>query len=205
MARYLITQSLLSAWLYTFNCFEGCEEDAMADFLSALDREKKESTQAMQNGIEFENAVYQQSHGIPREPHSKWETGIRKVAAIIGNAPVQVKAQRELVVGGMTFLLYGILDVLSAGIIYDVKFRNKSLASEDIYGKYLDSAQHPAYFYLVPEASEFQYIVSDGEDVYVEVYHRDETPHISEIITQFIDWLNNAGLMERYKQHWEAL
>ena len=68
MARYLITQSLLSAWLYTFNCFEGCEEDAMADFLSALDREKKEPTQAMQNGIEFENAVYQQSHGIPREP-----------------------------------------------------------------------------------------------------------------------------------------
>ena len=116
-----------------------------------------------------------------------------------------MKAQRELVVGGMTFLLYGILDVLLAGIIYDVKFRNKSLASEDIYGKYLDSAQHPAYFYLVPEASEFQYIVSDGEDVYVEVYRRDETPHISEIITQFVVWLNNAGLMERYKQHWEAL
>ena len=33
MARYLITQSLLSSWNYTFNCFEGYEEEAQAEFL----------------------------------------------------------------------------------------------------------------------------------------------------------------------------
>ena len=203
--KYLITQSLLSAWGYLFSCHEGCEEDAMADFLAALDRQKREPTQAMLNGIEFEDAVYAQAHGIPRAPHPKWEPGIRKVASIIGSAPVQVKAQREIQVGDMTFLVYGILDALKAGVIYDVKFRNKSLGSEDIYGKYLDSPQHPAYFYIVPEAGEFRYIVSDGEDVYQECYRRESTPHIRDIIALFIAWLESMGLMERYKEHWVAL
>lgn len=203
--RYLITQSLLNAWLYTFNCFEGSEEEAMSDFLAALDRQKKEQTPAMLNGIEFEDAVYAAAHGIARQPHEKWENGIQKVAAIIGRAPVQVKAQRELQAGDMTFLVYGILDALAAGVIYDVKFRNKSLGSEDIYGKYLESPQHPAYFYLVPEATEFRYLVSDGEDLYQEVYHREDTPDIKEIIEKFISWLKVMGLLERYKAHWVAL
>lgn len=203
--KYLITQSLLSAWSYLFSCHEGCEEDAMVDFLAALDRQKKEQTPAMLNGIEFEDAVYAQAHGVPRERHPKWEAGIRKVAAVIGRAPVQVKAKRELQVGDMTFLVYGILDALSAGVIYDVKFRNKSLGSEDIYGKYLESPQHPAYFYIVPEANEFRYLVSDGEDVYQEVYSREESPHIRDVISQFISSLEGMGLLERYKAHWVAL
>lgn len=203
--RYLITQSLLNAWLYTFNCFEGSEEEAMSDFLAALDRQKKEQTPAMLNGIEFEDAVYAAAHGIPRQPHEKWENGIQKVAAIIGRAPVQVKAQRELQAGDMTFLVYGILDALAAGVIYDVKFRNKSLGSEDIYGKYLESPQHPAYFYLIPEATEFRYLVSDGDDLYQEVYRREDTPDIKEIIEKFIAWLKAMGLLERYKAHWVAL
>lgn len=203
--KYLITQSLLSAWGYLFDCHEGCEEDARADFLATLNREQKEKTQAMLNGIEFESEVYAQAHGMTRHPHEKWETGIRKVAAIIGNAPVQVKAKRDLPVGDMDFLVYGILDALKAGVIYDVKFRNKSLASEDIYGKYLLSPQHPAYFYIVPEATEFQYIVCDGEDVYREVYTREGTRDIGEIIECFIRWLKAEGLLEVYKEKWAAL
>lgn len=159
----------------------------------------------MLNGIEFEDAVYAAAHGVPRQPHEKWENGIQKVAAIIGRAPVQVKAQRELQVGNMTFLVYGILDALAAGVIYDVKFRNKSLGSEDIYGKYLESPQHPAYFFLVPEATEFRYLVSDGDDLYQEVYRREDTPDIKEIIERFIAWLKAVGLFERYKAHWVAL
>ncbi len=205
MEKYLITQSLLSAWGYMFDCHEGAEEDAEIDFLLALDRQKKEPTQAMLNGIAFEDEVYAQAHGLPRESHEKWEPGIRKVAAIIGNAPVQVKAMREIEVCGMTFLVYGILDALQAGVIYDVKFRNKSLGSEDIYGKYLNSPQHPAYFYLVPEATEFRYLVSDGEELYQEVYTSENTRFIGEIIAEFISSLESMGLLERYKQHWVAL
>jgi len=203
--KYLITQSLLSAWGYLFDCHEGCEDDARADFLATLNREQKERTQAMLNGIEFENEVYAQAHSLSRYPHEKWETGIRKVAKILGNAPVQVKAKREITVGDMDFLVYGILDALKAGIIYDVKFRNKSLASEDIYGKYLFSPQHPAYFYIVPEATEFRYLVCDGEDVYEEAYTRENTKDIGEFIENFVDWLKAENLLEVYKEKWAAL
>lgn len=205
MEKYLITQSLLSAWGYMFDCPEGFEEEAKADFLRSLDRQKKEPTQAMLNGLAFEDQVYAQAHGLPREPHEQWECGIRKVASIIGNAPVQVKAKREIEVCGMTFLVYGILDALQAGIIFDVKFRNKSLGSDDIYGKYLDSPQHPAYFYIVPEATEFRYLVSDGEDVYQEIYARENTRPVGEIIKEFVASMESMGLMDRYKQHWVAL
>ena len=205
MAKYLITQSLLSAWGYMFDCQEGAEEEAKVDFLATLDRQKKEPTQAMLNGLSFEDQVYAQAHGLPRAPHEQWERGIRKVAEIIGNAPVQVKAKREIEVCGMTFLVYGILDALQAGIIYDVKFRNKSLGSDDIYGKYLSSPQHPAYFYIVPEATEFQYLVSDGDDVYKETYTRENTRFIGDIIREFVASMESMGLMERYKQNWVAL
>lgn len=205
MERYLITQSLLSAWGYMFDCHEDCEEDAKTDFLSALDRQKKEPTQAMLNGLAFENEVYAQAHGLSRFPHEKWEPGIRKVAEIVGAAPVQVRAMREIEVCGMTFLVYGILDALRAGVIYDVKFRNKSLGSEDIYGKYLSSPQHPAYFYIVPEATEFRYLVSDGEELYQEVYARENTRFIGDIIAEFISSLESMDLLERYKQNWVAL
>lgn len=205
MEKYLITQSLLSAWNYMFDCHEGFEEDAKADFLSALERQKKPATEAMLNGIDFENEVYAQAHGLPREPHDKWEPGIRKVAAIVGTAPVQIKAKREIEVCGMTFLVYGILDALQAGVIYDVKFRNKSLGSEDIYGKYLNSPQHPAYFYIVPEATEFRYLVSDGEDLYQEIYTRENARFIGDIIAEFISSLESMDLLDRYKQHWLVL
>ena len=105
----------------------------------------------------------------------------------------------------MTFLVYGILDALQAGVIYDVKFRNKSLGSEDIYGKYLNSPQHPAYFYIVPEATEFRYLVSDGEELYQEVYARENTRFIGDIIAEFISSLESMDLLERYKQNWVAL
>lgn len=205
MEKYLITQSLLSAWGYMFDCHEGYEEDAKEDFLLALERQKKPPTEAMLNGIAFENEVYAQAHGLPRNSHDKWEPGIRKVAAIVGTAPVQVKAMREIEVSGMTFLVYGILDALQAGVIYDVKFRNKSLGSEDIYGKYLNSPQHPAYFYIVPEATEFRYWVSDGEDVYQEVYARENTRFIGDIIAEFISSIDGMGLLDCYKEHWVAL
>lgn len=205
MEKYLITQSLLSAWEYMFDCHEGCEEDAKADFLLTLERQKKPQTEAMLNGIAFENEVYAHAHGLPRNPHDKWEPGIRKVAAIVGNAPVQVKAMRDIEVHGIPFLVYGILDALQAGVIYDVKFRNKSLGSDDIYGKYINSPQHPAYFYIVPEAVEFRYLVSDGEDVYQEVYTRENTRFIGDIISEFISSISSMGLLDTYKGHWKAL
>lgn len=223
MARYLITQSLLSAWAYTFDCYEGGEDEAREDFIRTLRRESKEATEAMRNGIEFENLVYSIADGsykpditflgitcptgelMESPSYHKWYTGAKKVADIIQGAPVQVKASRDLNVAGMDFLVYGILDSLKAGTIYDVKFTNTSLRSADIYGKYLTSAQHPAYFFLVPEARDFKYLVSDGEDMYIECYTRENTRFIGSIIGDFIDSISSSGLLDLYKEHWLAL
>lgn len=204
MARYLITQSLLSAWAYTFNCYESQEEEARASFLQALKREPGEVNQAMLDGRAFEDEVYAAAAGAKRATHKKWESGIQKVAAIIRGAPVQVRASRELEVDGMTFLVYGILDALKAGVIYDVKYKAKSFGSLDLAGDYLDSAQHPAYFYLVPEAREFQYLVSDGEDLYIERYTPQESRPLSSIIGEFIPSITRMGLLDLYKEHWVA-
>lgn len=202
--KYLMTKSLLESWQYTFDCFDGGEDDAREDFLRTLRREPCEPNEFMQNGIEFENMVYGTAHGDVDPTGHKWERGIRKLAQMIGDAPVQVRAQREIEVAGMTFLAYGVLDALKAGTIYDVKFSNKAFGSADLVGKYLNCTQHPMYFYLVPEAREFQYLVSDGEDIYVEAYRPEESPHIGNIISAFINNLKMDGLLDIYKEFWGA-
>lgn len=199
---YLMTQSLLSSWGYMYNCFEGQEEEAFNSFLSTLKREPKKPTEAMLNGLEFENEVYLVSH--EREPHPKWEQGIQTVAAIIKGAPTQVRTQREIEVCGTEFLLYGVLDAIKAGVIYDVKFSNKRFGSAELMGKYTDSPQHPAYLYMEPEAYKFEYLVSDGTDLYRESYDRNSTRPIAEIIEEFITSIKGTGLLDLYKEHWVA-
>lgn len=221
--RYLVTQSLLSSWAYTFDCYEGKEEEAYENFLRTLHREKSEPSEAMLKGIEFENLCYSIANGTFRPKwvdegevvrstgevkghyeYPKFYTGAKKIAKIIEAAPVQVKASKEVVVDGITFLVYGILDALKAGTIYDVKFMDKSMSKVDVYGKYLDSPQHPFYFTLVPEASEFTYLLSDGQDVYQETYRREDCRSAESLIAEFIEGLRSANLLEDYFQHWKA-
>lgn len=208
MAKYLITQTLLSSWNYLFECADGCEADAEAEFLAALKKEtlprSEDQEEAINNGLDFEKAVYAVANGKKPQANPKWERGIRTVAEIIRGSQIQVRISREIEVAGMTFIIHGVLDALRAGIIYDVKFRNTSFHSGDIAGKYLNSPQHPFYFYLVPEAREFIYLVSDGDDLYTERYTPEETPPAKLHISGFVDYLNTAGLMETYKAIWRA-
>jgi len=180
-----ITKTLLESWRYCFSCHEGYEEEAYADFLRTLRREPSETTEAMMNGLTFEDRVYRAAVGKTIRSDAKWREGALKVAEIIRGAQIQV-----------------VLDALKAGVIYDVKFLNKSLGSADVYGKWLNCTQHPAYFYLVPEAQEFQYVGSDGEDVYIETYQRDQSPDIHEIIHDFLEFLKSEGLTDVFMEKW---
>lgn len=224
MEQYLMTQSLLSSWAYTFNAADGYEDAAMADFLATLRREQKEPSEAMRNGINFENLVYEIAAGkfkaewdptgeievnsgepIGKYLYPKGYEGASKVAEIIKGGVIQVKASRVLETAGMNFLVYGILDALKAGTIYDVKYLNKSMGSAELAGKYLESAQHPAYFYIVPEAHEFKYLVSDGKDLYIEQYPREQARPIGDIVEEFIHGIESIGLLETYRMFWRAL
>ena len=97
-------------------------------------------------------------------------------------------------------VLYGRLDVLKAGGIYDIKF-SKGYDR----GKYFDSTQHPVYLELIPEARHFTYLISNGTEVWSETYRRDEAPNIYPIITDFLDWLAAQGLLDLYREKWLAL
>ena len=199
----LITQSLLSSYAYIFDVDDDFRESAEEDFLRALNRERGETTKAQQAGIDFEGDVYALAeHGIAPS-NAKTMTGVYKVAARISGAQTQVKLSRPITVGGHDFLVYGIADAVRAGEIFDVKFSTKSLGSSDFYGKYLHSPQHPAYFYCLPQAFRFTYLISDGVDLYEETY----TPEwglLEGYISYLMDYLKEADLWDLYCEKWRA-
>lgn len=227
MPRYKITQSLISAWNYVHNCWEGQEDAAMESFLTALRGEKEELTpeqmQNIQNGFDFEKLVTDIATGAfhpqyefdgmtdpdtceetCKEVYPKWYRPAAEFGAILRGAQFQVRIHRPITVRGMEFEIHGVLDALKEGVIYDIKFKNKSFGSSDIAGDWLDSPQHPFYFYLVPEARKFLYLVSDGNDIYIEQYLPEETRKAEDIISEFVDFLETAGLMDVYKTNWQV-
>lgn len=201
--KTLITKTLLSSWMYTFDCFEGYEEDAFNDFLATLNREKTEPSEAILNGIAFENEVYSECQGIRVKPHDKWEDGIQKIVSIVKSAQFQVRVGADITVGNRDFYLYGICDAVKAGVIYDLKFKNSSFHSADLYGNYMHSPQHPAYLFCLPEAYRFDYLVSDGNSLYTESYDRSTVSNIFGHIGNFLQWLSEKpDLLKIYEEKW---
>lgn len=199
---YLITHSLLSAWLYAMrdNPYEDAttERDYYQDFLRTLRKEPGEQTEAMLNGIAFEDLVTDIVSGDADTGH-KWYEAACKVAGLVKGGQLQYKAKKEITVSGVNLLLYGRLDVLKAGEIIDIKF-SKSYDR----GKYIDSTQHPTYMELIPEAYRFTYLVTNGSEVWTESYRRDETPDIVPVIEGFLQYLREADLWEVFAANWKA-
>lgn len=200
-SRYMVTHSLLSSWGYAMkdNPFEDAtsEGDPMADFMKTLRREPIPTNEAMQNGIDFENMVTDILAGV--NPNHPWTDAARAVATQIQGAKLQFKASKVVRIGNLDVLLYGRLDALKAGTIFDVKYTS----NYDV-GKYIDSTQHPMYFEIIPRATDFVYLASNGSQVWPERYRREESPDILVTVHQFFDWLNMTGLMDVYLRHWEA-
>lgn len=225
MSRYLLTHSLLSSWLHGIkeNPFEDAttERDAYSEFLDYLNKVETPPTEAMLNGMEFEKLVTDIATGrfVPEfetdgtvnkssygngelmgyDKYPRWYDAACKVAGVVRGGQFQFKARKYVTVNGIDFLLFGKLDVLKAGDIDDIKF-SKSYDR----GKYFGSTQHPMYLELVPEARRFNYLVSNGTDVWTETYTREETPDIYPIISDFVDWITEQGLISIYKEKWEA-
>lgn len=201
---FLMTHSLLSAWLYSMqdNPFADAtqEDTSKEDFLRVLKREPTPTTEAMQNGIDFEDLVTELVRGEqPNPAKAPWMEPAEKVARIIRGGQLQYVATRKVVVDRTEFLLYGRLDALKAGRIYDIKF-SKSYER----GKYIDSTQHPMYLELLPSTESFTYLVSNGTELWTEQYRRDETRSIYPIIRDFMAYLDGTGLMQIYREHWVA-
>ena len=202
MVRYLMTHSLMSSWLYAMkeNPFEDMtsERAPLAEFMDTLNRVPTPPNEAMANGIAFEDLVTAITQGRG-DLKDRWYDAASRVARIAGGGILQYRASKTVEAGGLTLVLYGRLDCLKSGEIYDIKF-SKSYER----GKYLDSTQHPTYLELVPEARGFTYIVSNGSEVWTESYRRDETPAILPVISDFLDWMQAMGVLDIYKEKWLA-
>lgn len=189
-----ITQSLLSAWDYVYKKDDGYEE-----FLAALNREKKPPTQAMLDGRRFEGLVNSALDGIQIPEDNDWYSPVMQLSQYLSGSQQQVEIRRNIEVDGVQIQLHGILDFLRSGIIYDTKFSTTYKV-----GKYLDSPQHPMYFALVPEAYEFQYLISDGTYVYREVYRPEDTEPIEKEIRLFMNFLEQRNLIDIFVKKWIA-
>ena len=196
MSTKRVTKSLLDSWLYSFK-----RDDGYEDFLCTLRREKKPPTEAMLNGIRYENCLNSVLNGESIPEDHEWYSPITEMAEELQGSQQQVVLFHDIEVDGQPILLHGVLDYLRAGLIWDCKF-SKTYHLNKYYWEY--TTQTAMYFALVPEARVFRYIISDGNYVYRETYPREIVPDISLQIRQFLSYLKKHDLYEIYEEKWRV-
>lgn len=196
---YKMTHSLLESWRRATD--PDADDTAFGVFLDTLERKKRKKTKAMQDGIDFENAVTRYiNNEAPGSDRSGEE--IRAIAQFgnrLHGAQLQVREEKEIKVCGHEILLVGVADALKAGILSDIK-----RVQRYEYGKYQFSTQHPMYMELFPEALRFDYLIFDGKYCYMEQYRRGDFEPIQGTIKAFLEYLDGAELMEAYQKNWEV-
>ena len=195
-SKVRITQSLLSAWEWSFKTDDGWD-----DFIATLNREKKQPTQAMLDGIRFENCLNNVLKGEPIYQDNEWYNVLVEMSCELQGAQQQVSLFQDCEVDGQPFLLHGVLDYLREGHIWDCKF-TKNYHLNKYFWEW--TSQTSMYLSLVPEARDFTYIISDGNYVYREKYPRDIVPPIEPIINNFMQYLKKHGLWETYVSLWRV-
>lgn len=189
MSKYLITPSLLNSWKYAISLEN--EYGNLEDFKKVLSREQFESNEAIELGFKFEDFMIKNY-----EPTK--------------NGCYQVKLSKNITTNTGEYVLYGRLDCLKAGTIYDYK----STGSYDV-GKFYGSYQTLIYFELCPEANEFIYLIcnnyKEGKipqelNLYQESYTRVDIKNINikQEIDNFINWLKTNELYDLYCEKWES-
>ena len=198
-----ITKTLLDSWNYMFDCAEGFEQEARDEFITTLKREPTPPNEAQQAGLDFEKLVMRIAQGEDVTRLEKGYNGAKQIADIVRGGQWQVHVDTDVEVDGRIFWLHGFIDVLKAGVIYDVKFKTKSFSNLDLWHCYRHSSQHSAYLKCVPEAYEFVYLISDGNDLYTEAYTRQTAEPIENIIRNFMNWLKGEPeLLKIYEERW---
>ena len=204
MTKYLITPSLLNSYQYYIKDEFKSPAESRADFLKTLSRERFEHNEAMQRGIDFEDDIKAKCDGyilLDGEENPNYETVCGEITRIVTGGLWQQTCKKDLQIGNQEFLLYGRMDVIKKDTVYDIKYtRNYEL------GKFLDSAQHLIYLYCTG-LPKFQYLISDGEDYWIEDYHNhiNIENEIKSKISDFLSYLeNDKEAKELFKTKWES-
>lgn len=181
--RFLITASLLDAWKY----YMATENSSLDNFLNVLKRIPSIPTQHQQMGFEFE----------------KWA---EQNFSLTQNGKYQVKVYKDFQSSlGTNFLIYGILDCVKAGEIFDYK-----LTKNYNVGKFYNRPQTSIYLELVPQAKKMVYVIGtkcqnqSEYDIYLEEYLREDVAPLSQILEEFEKWLKETGLWGLYTENWRS-
>lgn len=194
MAKYYITPTLLNSWQYNI------KNGTLEDFIKVLNKEEFEPTESISKGFEYEK--YMQEN---------FEETL--------NGAYQVKVSKE----HGDYLLYGIIDCLKGGIIYDYKYTKHYEV-----GKFFNNHQTLMYLEMVPEAKKMVYLITNkfskemplsaplnyeycGEYEYVvgeifrEEYTKDMFPEtMDSILHKFEEWLKQYNLFDLYAEKWKC-
>lgn len=192
MAKYYITPTLLNSWQYNI------KNGTLEDFIKVLNKEEFEPSESIIKGFEYEKYM-QENFG---------ET--------LGGA-YQVKVSKE----HRDYLLYGIIDCLKGGIIYDYKYTQ----SYEV-GKFFNNNQTLMYLEMVPEAKKMVYLITNKfekaeypdlnfkdianveyeiGDIFREEYTKDMFPEtMDSILNKFEQWLKQYNLFNLYTENWKC-
>lgn len=192
MANTYITPTLLNSWSYCI------KNGTLEDFIKVLNKEPFEDTESIIKGKAFEKYM--------QENYKETLNGA-----------YQVKVSKEY----GDYLLYGIIDCLKGGIIYDYKYTQ----NYDV-GKFFNNHQTLMYLEMVPEARKMVYLITnkfekieyadnnfkdiksvayDIGDIFREEYTKDLFPEtIKTVIHKFEEWLKIYGLYETYTEKWKC-
>ena len=192
MSKYYITPTLLNSWQYNI------KNGTLEDFIKVLNKEDFEASESILKGFEFEKYM--------QENYEETKNGA-----------YQVKVSKEY----GDYLLYGIIDCLKGGIIYDYKYTK----NYDV-GKFFNNHQTLMYLEMVPEAKKMIYLITnkfekieysendfkniakiDYEvgDIFKEEYTKDLFPEtIGSILSKFEKWLKEYNLFDVYAEKWKC-
>lgn len=192
MAKYYITPTLLNSWQYNI------KNGTLEDFIKVLNKEEFQPTESILKGFEYEKYMQENFE----------ET--------LGGA-YQVKISKEY----GDYLLYGIIDCLKGGIIYDYKYTQNYEV-----GKFFNNHQTLMYLEMIPEAKKMVYLITNKfekteypdfnfndianieykvGDIFREEYTKDMFPEtMDSILHKFEEWLKQYDLFELYKEKWKC-
>ena len=193
MAKYYITPTLLNSWQYNI------KNGTLEDFIKVLNKEEFEPTESILKGFEYEKYM--------QENFEETLGGV-----------YQVKVSKE----HGDYLLYGIIDCLKGGIIYDYKYTKHYEV-----GKFFNNHQTLMYLEMVPEARKMVYLITNKfeqkpnisvpmnnenvasiettVEIFREEYTKDMFPEtIDSILHKFEEWLKQYNLFDLYAEKWKC-
>ena len=191
--QYYVTPTLLNSWQYSI------KNGTLEDFIKVLNKEEFEPTESILKGFEYEKYM--------QENYKETLNGA-----------YQVKVSKEY----GDYLLYGIVDCLKNGIIYDYKYTK----NYDV-GKFFNNHQTLMYLEMIPEAKKMVYLITNKfnkveqpdlnfkdlskieyevGNIFREEYTKDMFPEtIESILHKFEQWLKIYNLYDLYTEKWKCM